>query len=153
MKNLHLTLFSYTDELIRQIAVNTPERAVILTRCRDELRENRAAYCSLYASSESFRTRKSIRRYSAAMLAKNVELLREESATIRKVAEQLNEQVTQDVVRHNQEMDKLDKKHNEELEYLKIINSHLKVSRKHSNVTLFFFFSKEMRNSMKIFYK
>jgi dynein light intermediate chain, axonemal len=49
-----------TDELIRQIAVNSPERGILLLRIRDEMRMSIAAYQTLYESSVIFATRKQL---------------------------------------------------------------------------------------------
>lgn len=48
------------DELIRQVAINCPERGLLLLRVRDEIRMSIAAYQTLYQSSVTFGTRKQL---------------------------------------------------------------------------------------------
>ena len=48
------------DELIRQVAINSPERGLLLLRVRDEIRMTIAAYQTLYESSIAFGMRKAL---------------------------------------------------------------------------------------------
>lgn len=48
------------DELIRQVAIERPERGLLLLRVRDENRMTVAAYQTLYESSILFGIRKSL---------------------------------------------------------------------------------------------
>ena len=48
------------DELVRQVTLECPERGLLLLRVRDEARMTVAAYQTLYESSISFGTRKSL---------------------------------------------------------------------------------------------
>ena len=48
------------DELVRQVALECPERGLLLLRVRDEIRMRIAAYQTLYHSSVAFGVRKSI---------------------------------------------------------------------------------------------
>merc|ERR1712054_502336 len=54
-------LYSQTfDELIRQVALNCPERGLLLLRMRDEIRMTIDAYKTLYESSVTFGVRKQL---------------------------------------------------------------------------------------------
>ena len=48
------------DELIRQVAINGPERGLLLLRVRDEIRMTMDAYKTLYESSVTFGVRKQL---------------------------------------------------------------------------------------------
>merc|ERR1711968_422662 len=48
------------DELIRQVAINGPERGLLLLRVRDEIRMTIDAYKTLYESSVTFGVRKQL---------------------------------------------------------------------------------------------
>jgi dynein light intermediate chain len=48
------------DEIIRQVAVDCPERGLLLMRVRDEHRMTLAAYQTIYQSSVSFGMRKQV---------------------------------------------------------------------------------------------
>lgn len=48
------------DELIRQVTLSTPERGLLLTRIRDELRMTIQVYQTLYQSSVDFGLRKTV---------------------------------------------------------------------------------------------
>lgn len=48
------------DELIRQVAVSSPERGLLLLRVRDEIRMTTDAYKALYDSSVTFGVRKQV---------------------------------------------------------------------------------------------
>jgi dynein light intermediate chain len=51
---------AFADELIRQVAINSPERGLLLLRVRDEIRMTLDAYKTLYDSSVTFGIRKQL---------------------------------------------------------------------------------------------
>lgn len=51
---------SFSDELIRQVAINCAERGLLLLRVRDELQMTLRAYQTLYESSVAFGMRKAL---------------------------------------------------------------------------------------------
>ena len=54
-------LYSQTfDEIIRQVAVDCPERGLLLMRVRDELKMTLAAYETIYQSSITYGLRKQV---------------------------------------------------------------------------------------------
>lgn len=48
------------NELIRQVTINCPERGILLSKVRDEMKITAAAYKSLYDSSVTFGMRKQV---------------------------------------------------------------------------------------------
>ena len=56
-EELHSQCF---DEIIRQVTIDCPERGLVLTRVRDELKMTIAAYQTLYQSSVAFGIRKQL---------------------------------------------------------------------------------------------
>ncbi len=55
-----ITFFLKLDELIRQVAINCAERGLLLLRVRDELQMTLRAYQTLYESSVAFGMRKAL---------------------------------------------------------------------------------------------
>lgn len=53
-------MLSSADELIRQVALDSPERGLLLLRVRDEIRMTMDAYKTLYDSSATFGVRKQV---------------------------------------------------------------------------------------------
>jgi len=67
------------DELLRQIAIQMPERGLILLRVRDEIRMTLAAYTTLYMNATGFGVRKAIEAEKATVeLEARVKELEEE---------------------------------------------------------------------------
>jgi len=120
-------LFSeLADELIRQIAVNSPERGILLLRVRDELRMTISAYQTLYESSVLFGTRKQLEAQEnrvdgsaeLAALAERRAVAEEEIEGLRLSLEtHSRRQVERDAV--------LAKRRGEELDFLQHQHSHL----------------------------
>jgi dynein light intermediate chain len=80
------------DELIRQVALESPERGLLLLRVRDEVRMSIAAYSTLYDSSITFGMRKSLQaeQGNSEMLDKIEELETEKRKNERKLYELRN---------------------------------------------------------------
>lgn len=57
-KTITLIILLFADELIRQVAINCPERGLLNLRVRDEIRMTIDAYKTLYESSVTFGCRK-----------------------------------------------------------------------------------------------
>ena len=62
------------DELIRQVTINEPERGKILARYRDDIRQTKVAYKTLYQSAVNFAQRKQMQ---AESTLSTVELTKE----------------------------------------------------------------------------
>lgn len=115
------------DELIRQVTINCAERGLLLLRVRDEIRMTIAAYQTLYESSVAFGMRKALQseqgksdmeRQIKDLIAEKVELER-----------QVNEQKArcEQIEKRAQEQRQVEeKKHSEEIQFLKRTNQQLK---------------------------
>ncbi|XP_060778233.1 axonemal dynein light intermediate polypeptide 1-like isoform X2 [Neoarius graeffei] len=116
------------DELIRQVTINCAERGMLLLRVRDEIRMTIAAYRTLYESSVAFGIRKALQAEQGKSDTENkIEDLENEK---RELERQVNEQKAKCEVierRENERRQAEEKKHAEEIQFLKRINQQLKV--------------------------
>jgi dynein light intermediate chain len=115
------------DELIRQVTINCAERGLLLLRVRDEIRMTIAAYQTLYESSIAFGMRKALmaEQRKAEMEAKIKHLETDKKDLERQVQELINR--CDATEKREQERRALDeKKHAEEVEFLKKTNDQLK---------------------------
>jgi len=115
------------DELIRQVTVNCAERGLLLLRVRDEMRMTIAAYQTLYESSVAFGMRKALQaeQGKADMEAKIKDL----EATKKDLERQIQEVKAKcDAVekRESERRELEEKKHAEEVAFLKRNNQQLK---------------------------
>ncbi|XP_042346654.1 axonemal dynein light intermediate polypeptide 1 [Plectropomus leopardus] len=115
------------DELIRQVTINCAERGLLLLRVRDEIQMTIAAYQTLYESSVAFGMRKALQaEQGKADMEKKISDLEEERQELKK---QLNEQKAKsDAIekRENERRQVEEKKHAEEVQFLKRSNQQLK---------------------------
>ncbi|XP_054477137.1 axonemal dynein light intermediate polypeptide 1 [Anoplopoma fimbria] len=115
------------DELIRQVTINCAERGLLLLRVRDEIQMTIAAYQTLYESSVAFGMRKALQaEQGKADMEKSISDLEEEKQELKK---QLNEQKTKCETiekRENEKRQVDEKKHTEEIQFLKRTNQQLK---------------------------
>ncbi|XP_054257251.1 33 kDa inner dynein arm light chain, axonemal-like [Macrosteles quadrilineatus] len=115
------------DELIRQVTVNCCERGLLLLRVRDEMKMAMAAYQTLYESSIAFGIRKALQaeqgksdmEEAIAELRDVKSDLERQVAELRAKAEQVERRATE--LRQAEE-----KKHAEEIDFLKKTNQQLK---------------------------
>ncbi|KAF0885154.1 IDLC protein, partial [Crocuta crocuta] len=117
------------DELIREVTINCAERGLLLLRVRDEIRMTIAAYQTLYESSVAFGMRKALQaeQGKSDMERKIAELETEK----RDLERQVNEQKAKCEATEKRETERRqveEKKHNEEIQFLKRTNQQLKVS-------------------------
>ncbi|KAJ8405061.1 hypothetical protein AAFF_G00329820 [Aldrovandia affinis] len=115
------------DELIRQITINCSERGLLLLRVRDEIHMTIAAYQTLYASSVAFGMRKALQAEQGKndMRNKIVEL----ESDKKDMERQLNEQKAKSEAIEKRETERRqmeEKKHTEEIQFLKRTNQQLK---------------------------
>lgn len=115
------------DELIREVTINCAERGLLLLRVRDEIRMTIAAYQTLYESSVAFGMRKALQaeQGKADMERKIGELETEK----RDLERQVNEQKAKCDATEKRETERRqveEKKHNEEIQFLKRTNQQLK---------------------------
>ncbi|XP_028985927.1 axonemal dynein light intermediate polypeptide 1 [Betta splendens] len=115
------------DELIRQVTINCAERGLLLLRVRDEIQMTMAAYQTLYESSVAFGVRKALQGEQGKVdMEQRISDLESESQDLRK---QLNEQKAKcDAIekREHERRQTEEKKHMEEIQFLKRTNQQLK---------------------------
>ncbi|XP_030249710.1 axonemal dynein light intermediate polypeptide 1 [Sparus aurata] len=115
------------DELIRQVTINCAERGLLLLRVRDEIQMTIAAYQTLYESSVAFGMRKALQaEQGKADMEKHISDLEDE---IQELKKELNEQRARCDATEKREKEKRqveEKKHAEEIQFLKRTNQQLK---------------------------
>uniref|UniRef100_A0A8C7GHJ6 Axonemal dynein light intermediate polypeptide 1 n=1 Tax=Oncorhynchus kisutch TaxID=8019 RepID=A0A8C7GHJ6_ONCKI len=117
------------DELIRQVTINCAERGLLLLRVRDEIRMTIAAYQTLYESSVAFGMRKALQaEQGKSDMEKRISDLENEK---RDLERQVNEQKAKCEAIEKRETERRqveEKKHTEEIQFLKRTNQQLKTS-------------------------
>ncbi|TSQ69498.1 Axonemal dynein light intermediate polypeptide 1 [Bagarius yarrelli] len=116
------------DEIIRQVTINCAERGLLLLRVRNEIRMTIDAYQTLYESSVAFGMRKALQaeQGKSDMEKKIVDLENEK----KELEKQLNEQKAkcEAIERSENERRQVEeKKHTEEIQFLKRTNQQLKI--------------------------
>ncbi|XP_062450111.1 axonemal dynein light intermediate polypeptide 1 [Rhea pennata] len=115
------------DELIRETTINCAERGLLLLRVRDEIQMTIAAYQTLYESSVAFGMRKALQaEQGKSDMEKRIAELEEEK---RELEKQVNEQKAKCEAiekRENERRQTEEKKHTEEVQFLKRTNQQLK---------------------------
>ncbi|NXY81744.1 IDLC protein, partial [Alcedo cyanopectus] len=118
------------DELIREVTINCAERGLLLLRVRDEIQMTIATYQTLYTSSTAFGMRKALQAdQGKADMEKRIAELEEEK---RELERQVREEKARckDIEKCKNEQQQLEeKKHAEEVQFLKTMNRELKVSK------------------------
>jgi len=114
------------NELIRQVALNLPERGLLLMRVRDEMKLTISAYNTLYESSVAFSTRKAIQAQDGiADMEKKLEELETECRALEEESVQLSQKLETTKRRENEKINVMKKKHVEAVEYLMRSNTQL----------------------------
>jgi dynein light intermediate chain len=115
-----------TDELIRQVTLESPERGLLLLRTRDEIRMTLDAYKTLHGSSVTFGVRKALQgEEGMAEMEGEIQNLREGNSSLENemIALRAKLEVAE---RANAEVRSLDeKKRREEVAFLKHQQQHL----------------------------
>ncbi|XP_075029994.1 axonemal dynein light intermediate polypeptide 1 isoform X1 [Calonectris borealis] len=115
------------DELIRETTINCAERGLLLLRVRDEIQMTIAAYQTLYESSVAFGMRKALQaEQGKSDMEKRIAELEEEK---RELERQVNEEKAKCEAiekRENEKRQIEEKKHTEEVQFLKRTNQQLK---------------------------
>jgi dynein light intermediate chain len=115
------------DELIRQVTLNCAERGVLLTRVRDELRMTVRAFQTLYESSVAFGIRKALEaEQGKAELEARVTALDAEKRELEKQVAELKSKCDFIEKRESERRAQEEKKHTEEVAFLKRTNLQLK---------------------------
>ncbi|KAG7213450.1 hypothetical protein KM043_002722 [Ampulex compressa] len=115
------------DELIRQITVNCAERGLLLLRVRDEIKMTLAAYQTLYQSSIAFGMRKALQAEQGKEdLIATADELRIQKTELEKTVAELKLKFDQAERRAVELREAEEKKHMEEIQFLKKTNLQLK---------------------------
>ncbi|NXG01680.1 IDLC protein, partial [Sakesphorus luctuosus] len=115
------------DELIRQTTVSCAERGLLLLRVRDELQLTLAAYQTLYESSVAFGVRKALEaEQGKALLEKRIAELEEERSELERQVSEEKAKCEAIEKQENERREIEEKKHIEEVLYLKRANQQLK---------------------------
>lgn len=115
------------DELIRQVTINCAERGLLLLRVRDEIRMTIAAYQTLYESSVAFGMRKALQaEQGKADMETKIKELEEEKRELERQVNELKAKCEQIEKRAAEQRAVEEKKHAEEIQFLKRTNQQLK---------------------------
>uniref|UniRef100_A0A336LNR0 CSON009023 protein n=1 Tax=Culicoides sonorensis TaxID=179676 RepID=A0A336LNR0_CULSO len=116
------------DELIRQVTINCAERGLLLLRVRDEIAMSMEAYETLYCSSVSFGMRKALQSQEGKEeLQERIKLLEEEKDKLQNSITDMKIKADQAERRNAELRASEEKKHAEEVAFLKKTNTQLKV--------------------------
>ena len=115
------------DELIRQVTITCAERGLLLLRVRDEIRMTIAAYQTLYESSVAFGMRKALQAEQGKTdMQKKIEELEEEKKDLERQVNELKSKCDAIEKREAERRVVEEKKHAEEIQFLKRTNQQLK---------------------------
>nr|CAB3239131.1 33 kDa inner dynein arm light chain, axonemal [Phallusia mammillata] len=115
------------DELIRQVTINCAERGLLLLRVRDEIRMTIAAYQTLYESSVAFGMRKALQaEQGKADMEKKISDLDNEKRELERTVNELKAKCEAIEKREAERRQVEEKKHSEEIQFLKRTNQQLK---------------------------
>ncbi|KAL6262506.1 hypothetical protein P5V15_005305 [Pogonomyrmex californicus] len=115
------------DELIRQVTVNCAERGLLLLRVRDEIKMTLAAYQTLYQSSIAFGMRKALQaEQGKENLINTAEELKLQKIELEIMVAKLRLKYDQSEKRSAELREAEEKKHAEEVQFLKKTNLQLK---------------------------
>ncbi|EUB57824.1 33 kDa inner dynein arm light chain, axonemal [Echinococcus granulosus] len=115
------------DELIRQVTINCTERGLLLLRVRDEIRMTIAAYQTLYESSVAFGMRKALQaEQGRAELDKKILELEAYKRELERQVTELKAKCEQIEKRAAEQRQVEEKKHQDEIQFLKRNNQQLK---------------------------
>mmetsp|Transcript_56906 Transcript_56906/g.116469 ORF Transcript_56906/g.116469 Transcript_56906/m.116469 type:complete len:242 (+) Transcript_56906:169-894(+) len=121
-------LYSQTfDELIRQVTINCAERGLLLLRVRDEIRMTISAYQTLYESSVAFGMRKALQAEQGKSDMENrIVQLEAEKKDLERQIQDLKAKCEAIEKRESERRQLDEKKHAEEVQFLKRTNQQLK---------------------------
>lgn len=115
--------------MIRQVTINCAERGLLLLRVRDEIAMSMEAYETLYCSSVSFGMRKALQSQEGKEeLQERIKLLEEEKDKLQNSITDMKIKAEQAERRNAELRASEEKKHAEEVAFLKKTNTQLKVS-------------------------
>eukprot|EP00045_Choanoeca_perplexa_P003823 m.33674 g.33674 ORF g.33674 m.33674 type:complete len:201 (-) comp12250_c0_seq7:106-708(-) len=115
------------DELIRQVTVECGERGLLLLRIRDEIRMTLSAYQTLYESSIAFGMRKALQAEAGkGDMVNEIDGLKQENADLQSEVQKLKAKCEEIEQREKERRATEQRKHEEELQFLKRTNQQLK---------------------------
>lgn len=115
------------DELIRQVTINCAERGLLLLRVRDEIRMTIAAFQTLYESSVAFGMRKALQsEQGKADSEQKISDLEANKAELERTVNDLKAKCEMIEKREAERRQVEEKKHSEEIQFLKRTNQQLK---------------------------
>lgn len=115
------------DELIRQVTINCAERGLLLLRVRDEIRMTIAAYQTLYESSVAFGMRKALQaEQGKADMEQKIQELEGDKRDLERQVNELKAKCDAIEKREAERRAVEEKKHAEEIQFLKRTNQQLK---------------------------
>jgi dynein light intermediate chain, axonemal len=115
------------DELIRQIAIQCLERGFLLVRVRDEIRMTIEAYQALYESSIAFGMRKALQaEQRKAEMNMKIKQLDGDCNELQRKVERLEREIYEMEKNEEEERDRSERAHKEQVETLKNTNTQLK---------------------------
>jgi dynein light intermediate chain len=114
------------DELIRQVAINCPERGLLLLRVRDEIRMTIDAYKTLYESSVTFGVRKQLQaEQGMGEMEERISTLQNSKRDLENQVLELRNKVEVIEKRESERKALEEKKRKEEVDFLKYQGQHL----------------------------
>ncbi|XP_058246770.1 axonemal dynein light intermediate polypeptide 1 isoform X2 [Hemibagrus wyckioides] len=115
------------DELIRQVTINCAERGVLLLQVRNEIRMTIDAYQTLYESSVAFGMRKALQaKQGQSDMELKITDLENEKRELERQVNELKAKCEAIERRENERRQVEEKKHTEEIQFLKRTNQQLK---------------------------
>lgn len=115
------------DELIRQVTINCAERGLLLLRVRDEILMTIAAFQTLYESSVAFGMRKALQsEQGKSDMEQKMADLEKDKAELERNANELKAKCEAIEKREMERRQVEEKKHSEEIQFLKRTNQQLK---------------------------
>ncbi|XP_054276005.1 33 kDa inner dynein arm light chain, axonemal-like [Macrosteles quadrilineatus] len=115
------------DEIIRQVTINCCERGLLLLRVRDEMRMATAAYQTLYESSVAFGIRKALQAEQGKCdMEETIVELKDVKAELERQVAELRAKAEQIERRASELRQAEERKHSEEVDFLKKTNQQLK---------------------------
>merc|ERR1712070_810433 len=115
------------DELIRQVTINCAERGLLLLRVRDEIRMSIAAYQTLYESSVAFGMRKALQsEQGKSDMEAKIKQLEQEKKELERQVQDLKAKCEAIEKRESERRALEEKRHAEEVDFLKKTNEQLK---------------------------
>merc|ERR1711993_47288 len=115
------------DELIRQVTINCAERGLLLLRVRDEIRMTIAAYQTLYESSVAFGMRKALQaEQGKSEMERSIQEFEQDKRDLERQVNELKAKCENIEKRAAEQRTVEEKKHAEEVQFLKKTNQQLK---------------------------